>query len=100
VPYGAGGFSFAGADKMLTRSGATLPKIAIFWGKSSVLTQQKVNSAHRCQIAGCEGGASYRSTAVLQSAWNAGPQSLTKLTLEALWAAGLDLESQNSSLMH
>jgi hypothetical protein len=45
VPYGAGGFSFAGADKMLTRSGATLPKIAIFWGKSSVLTQQKVNSA-------------------------------------------------------
>jgi hypothetical protein len=46
VPYGAGGFSFAGADKMLTRSGATLPKIAIFWGKSSVLTQQKVNQGN------------------------------------------------------
>jgi len=48
---------FAGADKMLTRSGATLPKIAIFWGKSSVLTQQKLTRRNRCQIAGSEGGA-------------------------------------------
>jgi hypothetical protein len=28
----------SGADKMLTGSGATLPKMATFWGKSSVIT--------------------------------------------------------------
>jgi hypothetical protein len=40
VPYGAGGFSFACADKMLTRAKRSFHEIALFWGKSNVITQQ------------------------------------------------------------
>jgi hypothetical protein len=40
---GASDFFISGADKVLTRAKRFLSKMAIFWEKSSILTQQKVN---------------------------------------------------------